>query len=215
MANRRDEMDFRHARRHSMIVGLLKKVLPAVAIVSGVSFVALAAISYVPVTDLSIGGASLKDGKLVMETPKMAGFDSKNRPYDVRALRALQDLSKPDLIELEKIDADLPMDEKSFAKLTADEGTYDSETEKLQLRKNIVVKGARGMDVDLQSADIDIRTGAMTSSEPVKVVSGTSLVSAQSVEVEDNGKRIIFRDKVSVTITKPVERGTSSDSGKR
>ena len=30
------------------------------------------------------------------------------------------------------------------------------------------------------------------------------------LEVEDNGKRIIFRDNVSVTITKPVERGTAS-----
>ena len=207
VANLRGADEFKSARHHSLLVRLLRKILPAVAIVSSLTFVALAAVSYVPIGDVSVGGASLRDGRLVMETPKMAGFDAKGQPYDVKAQRALQDLSKPDLIELEKINANIPMDKTSFAKLTADEGTYDSEAEKLQLRKNILIKGARGMDIDLESADIDVRTGSLKSMKPVRVVSDTSQVSAQSVEVQDSGKRIIFRERVRVTITQPVERG--------
>ncbi len=208
-ANRRDDADFRHARRHSLLVRIMKMVFPTVAALCILSFVAVAAISYVPISDFSIGGASLKDGRLIMETPKMAGFDGKGRPYDVRARRAMQDISKPKIIELIRIDADLPMDQKSTAKLTAEEGTYDSEAETLQLRNNIEIRGARGMDIDLQSADIDIRSGKLVSTKPVKVVSDTSAISAQWVEVEDNGKRIVFRDKVRVVITRPVERGAS------
>ncbi len=208
-ANRRGEEDFRHARRHSLIVRIMKMVLPTIAVLCMLSFVALAAISYVPISNFSISGASLKDGRLTMETPKMAGFDSKGRPYDVRARRAMQDISKPKIIELVRIDADLPMDQKSTAKLTAEEGTYDSEAETLQLRNNIEIRGARGMDIDLHSADIDIRSGKLVSTKPVKVVSDTSAITAQRVEVENSGKRIVFRDKVRVIITRPVERGTS------
>ncbi|MGI9356322.1 MAG: LPS export ABC transporter periplasmic protein LptC [Rhizobiaceae bacterium] len=210
VANLRGADEFKSARRHSLLVRMLRKILPAAAIVSSLSFVALAAVSYVPVGDVSVGGASLRDGRLVMETPKMAGFDAKGQPYDVKALRALQDLSKPDIIELQKINANIPMDKKNIAKLTADEGTYDSEAETLQLRKNIVIKGVRGMDIDLESADIDVRTGALKSTMPVRVVSSTSEVSAKSVEVQDSGKRIIFRDQVRVTIRQPVERGVAT-----
>ncbi|MDD9909192.1 MAG: LPS export ABC transporter periplasmic protein LptC [Ahrensia sp.] len=210
VANRRDARDFRRARRHSLMVRMMRFALPTAALVSTAGFVAIAAVSFVPMSNFSIGNASLQDGRLVMETPKMAGFDAQKRPYEVKANRAIQDLTKPEIIDLEVIDADLPMDAASYATLAADEGTYDSDAETLQLRGNIAIRGARGMDIDMISADIDVRGGSMVSGEPVKVVSENSKILADAVDVHNNGKRIVFRNNVRVTITQPVKRGEST-----
>ena len=207
IANKRSTRDFNRARRHSLLVAVLKKILPIGAVAITVSFAASAILSYSPVSDVSIGGAALKDGKLVMNAPKMAGFNKENRPYDVKASKAIQDLDKPGLVELELIDARLPMDATTFADVDANSGTYDTNNEKLNLRDNVLIKGARGMDIQLMDADIDMKSGSLVSSNPVQVTSPDTDITADSVQVEDNGKRIIFKKRVKMTIKKPVSRG--------
>ncbi len=202
LANRRDEKDFRRARRHSLFVAGLKKLLPLSAIGCVVLFCTTAFISYSPLANVSISNISVEENKLIMHQPEMAGFDSKNRPFDVKAKMAVQDLREPDVIDLNAIDALLPMDEKSFADVVADSGSYNQKTERLQLRNNVVVKGARGMDIYLQDADIDIKNGSMKSNNPVQVTSKNANISAQTVEVGENGKSIIFRKRVKMTINR-------------
>ena len=139
----------------------------------------------------------------------MAGFDKKSRPYDVRALQAIQDLAKPGKVLLNTIDAKLPMNANSFADIDAKSGIYDTESEKLFLNEDVKIKGARGMDISLQDANIDIKTGIMESDNPVNVQSKNTNISADSVRVEDGGERILFNNRVKMTIVRPVERGAS------
>ncbi len=206
-ANKRSEQDFQTAHRHSGRVSKLKMLLPLTAIALVVGFGASAMISFVPNVDVEIGSSSLEDGKLVMKQPKMSGFDKNNRAYDVTATRAIQDLKEPAIIVLESIDAFVPMDIKNMADVTADNGVYNSDTEKLVLRNNVFIKGARGMDIKLEEANIDMKTGAMESSKPVTVTSKDTDLTADSVIVEDNGARIVFKNRVRMTIRKPISRG--------
>ena len=209
-ANQRSQKDFHIARRHSGHVSKLKKLLPLTAFLLVCGFGASAMVSFVPNVDVEIGSSSLENGKLVMKQPKMAGFDKNNRAYDVKASRAIQDLKAPSVIMLEQIDALVPMDAKNMADVTADDGIYNSDTEKLVLRNNVLIKGARGMDIKLEEADIDMKTGAMESSKPVFVTSKDTDLTADSVTVEDNGARIVFKNRVRMTIRKPISRGAKS-----
>jgi lipopolysaccharide export system protein LptC len=209
-ANQRSEQDFQAARAHSSRVSKLKKLLPLTALLLVFGFGASAMVSFVPNVEVEVSGSSLEDGKLVMKEPKMAGFDKNNRAYDVKASRAIQDLKTPGMIVLESIDALVPMDEKNMADVTADNGVYNSDTEKLVLRDNVLIKGARGMDIKLEEANIDMKTGTMQSSKPVFVTSQDTDLSADSVTVEDNGARIVFKNRVRMTIRKPISRGEQS-----
>lgn len=65
------------------------------------------------------------------------------------------------------------------------------------------------MDISLQDANIDIKTGIMESHNPVNVQSKNTNISADSVRVEDGGERILFNNRVKMTIVRPVERGAS------
>ena len=206
-ANMRDSVDFSRARRHSIFVKLLKIVLPISAAALVVFFAASSILSYVPVSGASVEKVGLNDGKLVMNKPKLSGYDKKNRPYDVKAATAIQDLKKPGLIELKTIDANLPLDATSIARVNAESGTYDSTNEKMELRNNVTIKGARGMNISMQEALIDMKSGSMVSGKPVTVDSGETDISANSLRVEDNGKRVIFKDNVKMIIKRPISRG--------
>ena len=85
-------------------------------------------------------------------------------------------------------------------------------SESLLLQEDVVIKGARGMDLLLEDANIDIKTGTMESSNPVQVKSENANISADSVRVEDNGNRILFNNRVKMTIVRPVERGVTPNS---
>ena len=212
-ANVRSSRDFAKARRHSKVVAILKKLLPAGAVFVVLSFATSAIISYNPIAEQLISQVGLEDGKLVMKEPEMAGFDKNERAYKVQAHRAIQDLTKPGTVELEKIDATLPIGTSAFAHVDADAGTYDTKSEKLNLRKNITVKSARGMNIAMEEADIDMKTGEMVSQKPVSVVSDDADISADSVSVHDNGKRIVFKRRVKMTIKRPNKQNPNAKAG--
>ncbi len=209
-ANMRGVADFNRARRHSRLVFLMKAVLPVLATTLVGVFVMLVLTAQLPVADVSIDKVSLSEGRLVMEQPKMAGFDRNSRPYDVQAVQAIQDLAQPGKVLLNKIDAKIPFDATSFADIGAMSGVYDTKSEKLFLDENVTITGARGMDVHLKDADIDINSGSLASEKPVTVNSENTNISADSIRVEKGGDRILFNQRVKMTITRPVERGIGS-----
>ncbi|MEM9733517.1 MAG: LPS export ABC transporter periplasmic protein LptC [Pseudomonadota bacterium] len=201
-ANQRSARDFRAARRHSGLVKTLKFVLPTCAFLIVGTFGTMSALNFVPGIENIEGTLGLENGQLVMDKPKMAGFDKNERAYEVQAQRAIQDLSKPGIVELESIDATLPLGATGFADVEAGAGTYDTKNEWLSLRDNVAVQGARGMNISLEEANIDMKSGVLVSSKPVTVDSDDGTVTADSVTVFDEGKRILFKNRVKMTITR-------------
>ena len=130
----------------------------------------------------------------------MSGQGSDARPYTMRAARAVQDLTTPDVIVLEEIVADLPVSNGDKAVLNALSGTYDRAAQTLEFDQPFTVTTEAGMQADLQSADIDIAGGEMSTSQPVSVRSKEASVVAQSMQMTDKGRVIIFQDKVRMTI---------------
>lgn len=200
LANRRTERDFARARLHSRVVGTLRYTLPILAALILVAFLSRALVAFEPSDPVSNSGAEFDGERLVMKSPRMSGFNGDQLPYDVIAERAIQNVALPDVVELEQIIADLPLSAEDKAKVKAVEGTYFTDTEKLELRKRIEIRDARGMDIDLGNAKIDMRAGTLSSDQPVEVRSATAQINADSVEVSDNGKRIVFKDRVRMVI---------------
>ncbi len=207
---RRDNRDFARARRHSILVSVLRKALPATAALIVFGFTALAASSYSPFAMLDMAGIGLDDGKLVMRQPKLEGFDKDNKPYLVTADRALQDLNNTDIIDLENVRAEIGSSQAGDVKVEAGTGRYDSDAETLTLSGGVVVTGADGVNIDMQRADIDMKAGTMRSEEPVRVVSDDAEITADTLRVYDEGKRIVFSQRVRMTIERPTPRGVPS-----
>jgi lipopolysaccharide export system protein LptC len=109
--------------RHSRHVRFLRVALIAVV---ATLLLAVVADDYLPVGGLrlpgEIGSLVIKGTKVTMQEPRLAGFTTDSRPYEFTANAAQQDITKPDIVDLQIIRAKMEMADKSTVHLSADAG---------------------------------------------------------------------------------------------
>ncbi|WP_099509850.1 LPS export ABC transporter periplasmic protein LptC [Microvirga ossetica] len=207
---------FRKARRHSRWVRFAKVAIPLGALMgmAGVGVVAY----YDPfrkIENLSFGSIGVSGTNVTMESPKLTGFKNDNRPYEVTASEATQDVRRPDLVNLKNLKARIVTDERGgVARLKAASGVLDTKREQMRLRDDIVVTTDSGYEVKLRSAFVRFKAGSVVSNQPVSVSFGNGTIDAEGLTVEDNGKVMSFKGRVRTVIepssSAPDAAGTSS-----
>jgi len=209
---------FSRASRHSRRVRALKVLLPVAAVAMATGFVGYSFMATPVQTAIKSEDAAFAEGKLVMNSPKLEGFTRDGRPYTVTATRATQAVDKQDVIELEGIDAKMPVETENWARVEAVGGTYDRNANTLDVPTDILVTTTDGMVAKLKSAFLDINGGTLKSATPVDIESHGSRITAESMSVFDNGKRVVFETKVRVHIdpdrmkSAQAERGSANAS---
>lgn len=149
---------------------------------------------------ISADGAAYSDGKLVMANPKLDGFTKDNRPYNMTAARAIQDFQNEGVVELEGIDAKLPVDKDNWASVTAPSGTYDRDKNTLDINGVMTITTSDGMVAKFKSAYLDIEKGGMKTDEAVDIQLKGAEVTSDSLTVLENGKVMIFENRVRMNI---------------
>ncbi|TDH38073.1 LPS export ABC transporter periplasmic protein LptC [Pseudohoeflea suaedae] len=196
----RSDREYRRALQHSRTVRRLKIALPVASAVLILGFVAVSWVSSIVPEGVVVASTSIEDGKLVMHRPILTGENGNNQNYELKADRALQDLTSPNLIELENISADVPVSEGVTAKLEAESGLFDREGETMTFDKPFTVTTSSGMKASLQDASIDIKGGAMSTDKPVNIKLPEGVVDAQSMRMADKGNTIVLEKRVRMTI---------------
>ncbi len=199
-AARRDDSAFMNAERHSRRVRWLKTVLPVLAVIGILAFVGWSYLSIPRIEGVSADGLAITDGKLVMANPKLDGHTKDNLPYSMTATRAVQDAAKTGTIMLEEIDAKLPLDAKNTANVIAASGIYDNEKNTLKIDSDIKVTTTDGMVANFKSADVDMRAGSFSTQDPVKINMNRTEIEAETMNVTENGKVMVFERRVRVRI---------------
>lgn len=194
---------YRAAVRHSRWVRFLKWAIP---IGSGLAtmFVLLVMI-FDPFRKLpqgvSIAGAGLSGTKIVMEAPRLQGYRSDSRPYQVTAKAAAQDIKAPNQIELSDLDARVAFGPDGEARLQSPVGLLDSQKEVLDLRESVRVTTDNGYDVRMKSARVEFKSSYVRSDDPVSVSMNDGTVQSDALEIVDNGQRIVFSGRVRSVLT--------------
>jgi lipopolysaccharide export system protein LptC len=201
---------FANAAKHSRKVRRLKFALPLLAVVFAAAFFGYTYLETPPALTMEVEAQTVDDGKIVMANPKLSGVTKDQRQYSMTASRAIQDLERQTVIELEKIDARLPFSSDSWASIEAARGIYDSENNTFDLPEPISIRSDRGLVAELESAYIDVDKGEMTTTRPVEIRLDGSRITSDRMQVVDNGKVLIFEKRVRVDIDpKRVRRNQS------
>jgi lipopolysaccharide export system protein LptC len=195
------EAAFRRAQKHSRTVQFLKLGLPAAALLIAGCFAAYSFISVPGSLSFDFTESAYTDGKLVMSNPKLDGFTKDNRPYSMSATRALQHVDNTGIIDLEGIDARLPVSGDNFATIGAERGVYHREQDTLDITSAITVKTTDGMTVLLKSAFLEIGKGNMTTKDPIDIKTSNFKIVSEAMSVHENGKVLIFEGRVKVNTT--------------
>lgn len=196
---------FAIAARHSRMVRVLRIAVPvAVAL-------ALTAIVFVSVYNpfrmllprlpVDIGNLVVSGTKITMESPHMAGYTPDQRPYEVWAKTATQDLTDPDRVDLKTLRAKVLMEDRTTnITLDARNGLFDSKAQLLDLRKDIFLQSSTGYEARLSQALVDIGNSTVTSEEhvDVKLLNGT--LSADRLRITDGGEVVRFEGNVVMNL---------------
>jgi lipopolysaccharide export system protein LptC len=199
MGRRDSDRAFRVARRHSRLVRVLRIAIPA-GVVVGLVIVAL--ITYfnplrmlaklpINLNDLVVSGT-----KITMEQPRMSGFTHDGRAYELTAVAAAQDLTKPDIVELHNLHATVQMQDQSTMKMSALNGIYNTKVETLKLEQNILLTSSSGYQGRLQEALVDIRKGNVVSDQPVEIKMLQGTLNANKLDIVNSGDLVRFHDGV-------------------
>jgi lipopolysaccharide export system protein LptC len=194
---------FRAARRHSVHVKLLRVAIPVLAVLLLIGTLLttylnpLRLLGKLPV---DIGNLVVSGTKITMESPRISGFTQDNRAYELTARAAAQDLTKPDMVELKELQARIDMQDKTRVSVSANGGVYDSKSEILTLRQNILLTSSTGYSARLVEAVIDVRKGNVVSEKPVSVDMLNGTLNSNRLEVVDAGEVVRFDGGVNMIV---------------
>ncbi|MHA7774565.1 LPS export ABC transporter periplasmic protein LptC [Roseibium sp. M-1] len=194
----------RAARRHSLAVRILRWLLPGIGLMILAGMVGLVVLFQI----LSGFGATnmmLTSEGLVMDHPELSGHDGE-RSYKVTATRAIQRLSDPRIIDLERISADIVLGKDQTAQIVALKGIYNNAAETLRLYEGVQLDWSEGYQVELKDVEIDLSNGAMSTSEPVEIRSEQGHVAAGKLSYDKSKGLVRFSDGIKMTLN-PASQG--------
>jgi lipopolysaccharide export system protein LptC len=204
-STRRNDTDrvVRIARRHSLLVRLLRIGLPLGVIIGLTALVLFSYFKPMQIFDKlpSVSGnLGIQGSKITMQLPKIAGFTRDSRAYELTAENAVQDITSPDMIELQNLRARMEMQDKDVVNLTAKAGTYNTKGDKIVLRDQIVVTSGQGYSARLREAAVDMKGGNVVSDQPVEVTLPNGLLLSNGMEIAESGAVIRFNRGVVLTL---------------
>jgi lipopolysaccharide export system protein LptC len=196
----------------------LKLWLPIAAGLGIAGFVAATALSGIAPPEgvtVKVDDLALSDGKVVMANPRLSGFTSDNRAYEMTADRAIQDSNNAKYVELEGILAKFPMENGAIATVRAKSGNYDDTSKTLELTDPFSIRTDDGMAADLQSATINVETGTLSTKDAVDININGTTVRADTLAITDSGKVLVFENRVKMIIepNKLQTADTNADTG--
>lgn len=201
---------FRAARRHSAMVALLKWLLPLSSLGIGGLYV-LPHLLLPPIEvgpgELSIKSIDVKGGDLKMVNPRYQGVHEKYGAYDIRADHSIQKIGSPEILNFDKINAELvsPQGEKTV--LTAPSGIFHSKQEELTFDNGVTIDGGSGLAGKLKSAKAYMKDKRLISTDPVTLSYQGHRIEADSVEMWTGESRVIFTGNVRVHLERAPTEG--------
>jgi lipopolysaccharide export system protein LptC len=195
---------FAIAARHSRLVRVLRIAVPTVVVLAMAGVVAIsifnpfrALMKQLPV---DIDNLVVSGTKITMESPHMSGFTPDQRPYEVWAKTATQDLTDPDHVELKTLRAKVLQEDRSTVTLEARTGLFDTKAQLLDLRKDIFLQSSTGYEARLSQAMLDIGKGTVTSEEPVDVKLLNGTLTADKLRITEKGALVRFEGHVVMNL---------------
>ncbi len=188
------ENAFPAALRHTTRVARLRwfmfwgvgGIVTVVAVVVGFQF-----LRFLPM-DLRFAHIALKGSRITIDSPKLVGYRPDGRPYELRAKVGVQDMTTPDLFELEELNVHLDSGPGQAVLLKAATGLYDSKKDRADLGGGVRIYDDKSYEMLLASAVMDFKTSTLTSDRPGTLNLNGGKISGNSVEVVQGERRLTF-----------------------
>lgn len=194
---------FARAKRHSRRVRQLRLAVPLLVAASLLTIVGVSLFNpfrLLSALPIDIGKLGVSGTKITMDSPHLAGFTPDQRPYELWAQSAVQDVTQPNNVELHELRAKVQMEDKTDLSMDARTGLFDTKTQLLNLKENIFLQSSTGYEARLTQAVVDMAAGTVSSDEPVAVKLLNGTLDANGLKITENGALVRFEGGVSMVL---------------
>ena len=194
---------FAVAARHSRLVRILRIAVPAAVVVAMALIVGRSIFNpFRDLTNLPVDGGSIvvSGTKITMEAPHLSGFSPDQRPYEMWAKTATQDVTDPDHVELGTLRAKVLQEDQSTVTMDARTGLFDTKSQLLDLHKDIFLQSSTGYEARLTAALVDIANGTVVSDEPVDVKLLNGTLRSDRLRITEKGDVVRFEGNVVMNL---------------
>jgi lipopolysaccharide export system protein LptC len=195
---------FAIAARHSRLVRILRVAVPVAVILSMTAIVGISIFNPFRILatklPLDMGNLVVSGTKITMESPHLSGFSPDQRPYELWARTATQDVTDPDHVDLATLRAKVLMEDQTTVTMDARTGQFDTKSQVLDLRKDVFLQSSTGYEARLTSALVDIANGTVTSDEPVDVKLLNGTLRSDRLRVKEKGDVVLFEGNVVMNL---------------
>ncbi|MFZ1107165.1 MAG: LPS export ABC transporter periplasmic protein LptC [Rhodomicrobium sp.] len=202
--------EFRRATRHSVLVRVLKVVLPLIA--AGVlSLYALPSLLVVSIDkgrgEASVRAVTLEAGSLKMLEPRVRGVNDKNEAYEFVADTATQASRTAETMYMEKVRGHVTGRDGVITKLTAPDGIHNGKADEMTFNNGAVVTRDPDFTATFKTATAFMKQQMVISKTPVVVRLHESTIHSDGMTLFWNEQRAIFEGNVRTHIERQTDDG--------
>lgn len=134
----------------------------------------------------------------IMKNPRFESVDGANQPYTVRAKEAVQQDASH--VMLNKINADVALNNGLWIALSAQKGVLNVEQEKLKLNDKVHLIASNGYELRSPSAYVDMKHSRVQSMEGIEGQGPMGNIKSDEFLIEGDSRRVLFEKNVKLTI---------------
>jgi LPS export ABC transporter protein LptC len=131
-------------------------------------------------------------GQITSYTSTLTGKDTGGRAYEIQAARSWQDKDFGNVFHLENVDATLHRAGAAAYRLTSQTAVYDSRTKIADVAGAVTITQGDRFTARMERAKIDMANSGLTSDSAVQVTTGDGTVTANGMQITDDGAHILF-----------------------
>jgi lipopolysaccharide export system protein LptC len=145
--------------------------------------------------------------EITVTDSRFTGFDKRDQPFSISARSAVQDENDASKVRLQSVDAEVRHKSGQQISIKSNTAVYDANSKTINLQGDVRISSTDGFDARMAEAVVDINQHRLRSEVPVKVVHPRGVIQANGMEIEDDGARILFFNRVKARF------GTESGKG--
>jgi lipopolysaccharide export system protein LptC len=134
--------------------------------------------------------------EITVTDSRFTGFDKRDQPFSISARNAVQDENDANKVRLQSVDAEVRHKSGQQIVIKSNTAVYDSNSKTIDLQGDVRISSTSGFDARMAKAVVDINRHRLRSEVPVKVVHPRGVIQANGMEIEDDGARILFFNRV-------------------
>jgi lipopolysaccharide export system protein LptC len=184
-------------RRHSALIAILRKLLPALCLAIVVALGAWSAMS----TFLWQKDARVRsDANIRMTNPNFQGRTEAGKPFLVTAASAVEDNEDPNKVTLDKPVLTLGSGTPEWTKITSASGVYRKDTRMLDLKGHVTLDDYKGNHLATEHALADTTKSNVDGDTRISGRGPLGAIDAASYSLRDSGAYLLFQGRVKSVI---------------